>query len=216
MLGEKGEGWRSFSRLVDARCDAAREEERPPSRLFWKRREGGWSKERGGAQGGAKGGAPRYKRDGRGGFAARLVGWSSRFCSCNVGFLLLVRCSCQSSFLLPFGPCASPGSRERARRKRRNTQSVSPKPRPCCRADHTSDARHELADHAGGARSFSRKGRTRHAQGSRDFHLFWVLCKCVCVAPVCKVELLKCSCAVNNCIIFGCSSALFLACVSLL
>ena len=29
--------------------------------------------------------------------ASRLVGWSSRFCSCKVGFLLLVCCSCQSS-----------------------------------------------------------------------------------------------------------------------
>ena len=80
VLGEKGEGWRSFSRLVDARCDAAREEERPPSRLFWKRHEGGWSKERGGAQGRAKGGAPHYKRDGRVWFVvvcclSRVVGW---------------------------------------------------------------------------------------------------------------------------------------------
>ena len=40
-----------LSRLVDAWCDAAREEERPPSRLFWKRLEERWSKERGGAMG---------------------------------------------------------------------------------------------------------------------------------------------------------------------
>ena len=43
------------------------------------------------------------------------------------------------------------------------------------------------------------------AKGSRDFHLFWVLCKCVCVAPVLQVELFKCSCVI---IIFGSSSAL--------
>ena len=30
VLSEKGEGWRVLSRLVDAWCDAAREEERPP------------------------------------------------------------------------------------------------------------------------------------------------------------------------------------------
>ena len=42
---------------------------RPPSRAFWKRLEGRWSKERGGATGGAKGGAQLHKgrtRIGRG------------------------------------------------------------------------------------------------------------------------------------------------------
>ena len=90
-------GGAARSRLVDARCDAAREEERPPSRPFWKRLEEGWSQERGGAQGGAKGGALRYKRGGRGGFAVRFL--------VRVGLLFL-----QGLLLLvvpvPF-PCAS-------------------------------------------------------------------------------------------------------------
>ena len=30
------------------------------------------------------------------------------------------------------------------------------------------------------------------AQGSHHFLFFWVLCKCVCVAPVCQVDLHKC------------------------
>ena len=43
----------------------------------------------------------------------------------------------------------------------------SPKPRPCCRADHTCGARHELADHAGGARSCGHGRRTRRSGRSR-------------------------------------------------
>ena len=60
-------------------------------------------------------------------------------------------------------------SREQARRKRWKTLSVSPKPRPCCRADQTSDARTGFGETDGVFRRFLR-ARSRDpglAQGSK-------------------------------------------------
>ena len=59
-----------------------------------------------------------------------------------------------------------------------------PKPRLRCRAANTCGARHELTDHAGGARSCGHGRRTRCAQREVALLFLWVLCKCVWVVPV--------------------------------
>ena len=64
---------------------------RPPSRAFWKRLEGRWSQERGGAMGGAKGGAPLHKGRTRVGRALLLpVGSLSLFSRPGPGFASLL------------------------------------------------------------------------------------------------------------------------------
>uniref|UniRef100_A0A8C4QFW8 Secreted protein n=1 Tax=Eptatretus burgeri TaxID=7764 RepID=A0A8C4QFW8_EPTBU len=86
-------------------------------------------------------------------------------------------CSCLAALILA-----------RAENSTEQTPSVSPKPRPYRRADHTSNTRHELADHAGGARSCGRKRRTRRVQRSRTSIFFWgsyfLQGVCVCVPKV--------------------------------
>ena len=81
--------------------------------------------------------------------------------------------------------------------------SISPKPRPSCRARDTSNARHEPVDHARGTRS---SGRAKEDSTTRSgtSRLPFLLGFCVTVygwRQSCEVVLHKCLCAVNNCII---------------
>ena len=76
---------------------------------------------------------------------------------------------------------------------------VLPKPRPSCRADDTSYARHEL----GAPRRKDARLRTRSGKSRLPF-LLGFLCKCLWVAPVCEVKLCKC-CRVQ--VLFGSRSA---------
>ena len=201
--------------MADERCDAAREEERPPSRLFWKHLEGRWSQERGGA----RGGAPPYKsRDkaARDWFSSVLVGsgrriatgrrtWlRSRSSSKRESLVVVPGCRSHCSWLSwsycswSEGRSESVQSRDPASGKERlpfpprphrdsgENPSSSTKPRLSCRVDDT--CRREAR--ACGPRRRDPELRSpragRHAQGSRDFLFFWVLCNCVCVAPVCS------------------------------
>ncbi len=179
---------------MDARCDAAREEERPPSRLFPKRLEGGWSKERGGATGRSPGlqkaSYVQMKEEeewgsdaaavslgsrvsGLGWLVGWLVGWSSR------------RCSCQSPFL----PLLI---RERALDPVSEHEESAGK--PCPFVPEPRSWRRTATDERRAARASGPRRRGSELRSPRkDYMLrevatsfsFGVLCKCVCVAPVC-------------------------------
>jgi len=127
-------------------------------------------------------------------------------------------------FLVPFDPASllflpslwilarALESLERARSRcssERGDSAGKPRPFPKTPSVLSSGPHVRREARARGPRRRSSELRSREKdstrKGSRDFCFFWVLCKCVCVAPVYQVELFKCS---RVTIIFGCSSAL--------
>ena len=186
ILSEKGEGWHVLSRLADARCDAAREEERPPSRLFWKRLEGRRSQERGGAR--SEGRSPTLQKARQGG--SRLVGSGRRIVTGRRTWLSWSCCSWSEgrsesvqsrdpaggTERLPFPPSARESAGKSVHFPENPVRAVGRTTR--------AGARHEPVDHAGGTRSCGRQGLDdTHREVATSFS-FGVLCKCLWVAPV--------------------------------